>query len=156
MLSSLSALELDCIKDDPVRPHLDSKWRILDGREVFALSEDKYAEFDEVLNEGHTAIVCVSYCNEVPKSEQDLITYNDPDGKIAVFYTVWSYVRGAGRTIVLDTAAHIKKTKPNVERFVTLSPKTEMAKRFHLRNGAFELRENNQTINYEYPTEVIK
>jgi hypothetical protein len=33
---------------------------------------------------------------------------------------------------------------------VTLSPKTEMARRFHLKNGASELRENSNTINYIY------
>ena len=156
MLNSLSDSQLENIKDDPVRPHIDPQWRVSDGREVYSLTEDQYAEFDEVLHEGPTAIICVSYCNEIPTSEEDLITYNDPDGNIAVFYTVWSYVRGAGKTIVLDTASHIKRTRPEIERFVTLSPKTEMARKFHLRNGAFALRENAKSINYEYPTEVIK
>jgi hypothetical protein len=156
MLNSLSDSQLENIKDDPVRPHIDPQWRVSDGREVYSLTEDQYAEFDEVLHEGPTAIICVSYCNEIPTSEEDLITYNDPDGNIAVFYTVWSYVRGAGKTIVLDTASHINRTRPEIERFVTLSPKTEMARRFHLRNGAFVLGENPETINYEYPTEVIK
>lgn len=156
MLNSLTVSQLDCIKDDPIRPHIDATWRINDGREVYSLTEDQYAEFDEVLHEGPISIICVSYCNEIPASEEDLITYNDPTGKIAVFYTVWSYVRGAGRTIVLDTASHISRTRPEIERFVTLSPKTEMARKFHLRNGAFALRENAESINYEYPTEVIK
>jgi hypothetical protein len=156
MLNSLSDSQLENIKDDPVRPHIDPQWRVSDGREVYSLTEDQYAEFDEVLHEGPTAIICVSYCNEIPTSEEDLITYNDPDGNIAVFYTVWSYVRGAGKTIVLDTASHINRTRPEIERFVTLSPKTEMARKFHLRNGAFALRENAKSINYEYPTEVIK
>jgi hypothetical protein len=31
-----------------------------------------------------------------------------------------------------------------------LSPKTEMARKFHLKNGARELRENINTINYIY------
>jgi hypothetical protein len=156
MLNSLSDSQLENIKDDPVRPHIDPQWRVSDGREVYSLTEDQYAEFDEVLHEGPTAIICVSYCNEIPTSEEDLITYNDPDGNIAVFYTVWSYVRGAGKTIVLDTASHINRTRPEIERFVTLSPKTEMARKFHLRNGAFALRENAKSINYEDPTEVIK
>jgi|TARA_B100000780_G_scaffold44547_1_gene27684 hypothetical protein len=156
MLNSLTVSQLDCIKDDPIRPHIDATWRINDGREVYSLTEDQYAEFDEVLHEGPISIICVSYCNEIPASEEDLITYNDSTGKIAVFYTVWSYVKGAGRTIVLDTASYIKRTKPDVERFITLSPKTDMARTFHLRNGASELRENDKSINYEYPTEVIK
>jgi hypothetical protein len=31
-----------------------------------------------------------------------------------------------------------------------LSPKTEMARKFHMKNGAVELQENDTTINYEY------
>jgi hypothetical protein len=44
----------------------------------------------------------------------------------------------------------MQKQFPEIDRFVTLSPKTEMAKRFHLKNGAVVLRENDTTVNYEY------
>jgi len=44
----------------------------------------------------------------------------------------------------------IQEQWPTVTRFVTLSPKTDMAHRFHIRNGARMLRENADTINYEY------
>jgi len=44
----------------------------------------------------------------------------------------------------------IKQTFPTITRFVTLSPKTEMARRFHLKNGAVVFRENEETVNYEY------
>jgi hypothetical protein len=33
---------------------------------------------------------------------------------------------------------------------VTLSPKTDMARRFHLKNGAAVYRENLETVNYLY------
>jgi hypothetical protein len=33
---------------------------------------------------------------------------------------------------------------------VTLSPKTDMARKFHLKNGAKIFRENEETVNYEY------
>jgi hypothetical protein len=33
---------------------------------------------------------------------------------------------------------------------VTLSPKTEMARKFHLKNGAEVFRENPDTVNYLY------
>jgi len=39
---------------------------------------------------------------------------------------------------------------PNVKRFVTLSPPTELARRFHIRNGANIFRVNEQSVNYEY------
>ena len=42
------------------------------------------------------------------------------------------------------------RNKKTVKRFVTLSPCTEMARKFHLQNGAIELRQNEWTVNYEY------
>ena len=39
-----------------------------------------------------------------------------------------------------------KQNMPNVDRFVTLSPPTEMARKFHTRNGAFELQHNGETF----------
>ncbi len=84
-------------------------------------------------------------CEDVPTCEKEL----DTPGDIAVFYTVWSYDRGAGRQIVFD-AIDWAKQNTDAERFVTLSPKTEMAKKFHLGNGAIILQENTDTINYEY------
>ena len=85
--------------------------------------------------------------DEVPKCEQDM---KWPGIEVAVFYTVWSYKRGAGRKIVLDTAQHIKKVHTNIKRFVTLSPLTEMAERFHIRNGAKFLAKHEETQNFEY------
>jgi len=67
----------------------------------------------------------------------------------AVFYTVWSYSKGAGREIILEAAKHIKETK-GVTRFVTLSPLTQMAERFHLRNGAVLLNKGELCQNFEY------
>ena len=68
----------------------------------------------------------------------------------AIFYTIWSYKPGAGRQLIFDSVQYIKSNKPNISRFVTLSPKTEMARRFHLKNGAIIFRENIESINYEY------
>ena len=43
----------------------------------------------------------------------------------------------------------IKKSN-HLNRLVTLSPLTEMARNFHLRNGARELSVNEKTQNFEY------
>jgi hypothetical protein len=89
---------------------------------------------------------------DVPASESDLF-FDTGTYDVAVFYTVWSYprsVNGAGRKLINKAVDHIRWFKPFVERVVTLSPKTEMARRFHTLNGAFEFRENETTINYEY------
>jgi len=68
----------------------------------------------------------------------------------AIFYTIWSYAPGAGVELLRETVAQIIAQFPTIERFVTLSPKTEMARRFHHKNGATTFRENEDTINYEY------
>ncbi len=125
------------IQDDPVRPHIAADWRMRSGREVYTLKEEGET----------TAVICVAYMDEVPTCEQDM---KWPGIDVAVFYTVWSYKKGAGRKIVLDTANHIKKTHSNVKRFVTLSPLTEMAERFHLRNGATLLAKHKYAQNFEY------
>jgi len=70
---------------------------------------------------------------------------------VAAFYTIWSYSAGAGRELIQTAQQYIKETYQDIERFVTLSPKTEMARRFHLNNGAATLQENAETTNYEYP-----
>ena len=70
------------------------------------------------------------------------------DGKIAIAYTVWSRKRGAGKEIINKLAEWVKKNKS--ERLVTLSPLTEMARKFHLRNGAIEVKVNETTQNFEY------
>jgi hypothetical protein len=127
-------------KDDPVRPHIPAHWRVSNGREVYALEdEDSNVE----------AVICVAYCDGIPISEQELDKSSRPNAPVAVFYTVWSYAKGAGRRMVLETAAHIQETYGCV-RYVTLSPLTEMAEKFHLRNGATFLTKGITCQNFEY------
>jgi len=68
----------------------------------------------------------------------------------AVFYTIWSYASGAGRRLIEEAQQQIRKEHPEVDTYVTLSPKTEMARKFHLKNGAEVFRENPDTVNYLY------
>ena len=156
----LSRLDLQgvagIVKDDPVRPHISSEFRIESGREVYALYEDQYAEYAPVLEDGKRAVICVGYTNEVPITEEQLDVFSNEAwkegqdfGNTAVFYTVWSYSKGAGREIIIEAAKHIKETK-GCTRFVTLSPLTQMAERFHLRNGAVLLNKGDKCQNFEY------
>ena len=132
---------LDHIKDDPVRPHIPASFRISSDNQVWVLEDDFKGDI--------LAMICVAYCNAVPTNEAELHEFSVKGGHIAVFYTVWSYARGAGRDLVFAVAKEIKLTK-RVKRFVTLSPKTEMARKFHLANGAVVLQENPESVNYEY------
>lgn len=126
------------LKEDPVRPQIPTDQRVGPNRDIFVLHEQQRVD----------AITCVSYCARIPEKETDLFGSIDPS--IAVFYTIWSYRQGAGRELLLNSVDSISKNHPYIKRFVTLSPKTDMARRFHLRNGALICQENQDTINYEY------
>ena len=130
----------DVIQDDPVRPHIESAWRSQSGREVYGLYEDE--SYEQL-----RAVICVAYTDNVPTCESDM---HQAGTHIAVFYTVWSYDRGAGRDIVFAVAEHIRINNPNVQRYVTLSPLTEMAKKFHLKNGASLIAKHVNCQNFEY------
>ena len=141
MLSKLNKETVESvIKDDPVRPHISAEWRTRPGREVYGL----YDESGDNLR----AVICVAYTDEVPTCERDLGWVGTD---VAVFYTVWSYDRGAGRDIVLAARDYARDYK-HCKRYVTLSPLTDMAKDFHLRNGARLIAHNpNESYNFEYP-----
>lgn len=130
---------LDLIRDDPVRPEISREFRVTENRFVLALVGDDHAR----------AMVCVGLRDSVPETVEDLAGACVAP-TTAVFYTIWSYVAGSGAQLIFDAVDAIREEWPTVERFVTLSPKTEMARRFHLKNGALVLRENQDTINYEY------
>ena len=138
------------IEEDPVRPELDLNFRTSYGRKIYGVKYKK-----EIC-----AIMCFGYTNEIPKTVQELdlmskdahlqSTLRDRNvGKIAVAYTVWSKKKGGGKLIVSEVFKKIKKSN-HLNRLVTLSPLTDMARNFHLRNGAFELQVNKETQNFEY------
>lgn len=126
------------LKDDPVRPDIPAEFRVSGNRFVSALIEDQ-----------PRAIVCVSLHDFVPAAVDDLKQNSDVP-TTAIFYTIWSYAPGAGAELLRETVAGIREKFPTVKNFVTLSPKTELARRFHLKNGARVMRENTDTVNYEY------
>ncbi len=128
------------LKDDPVRPHIPHELRFGDYSKVFALTEDDKVQ----------AMVCAKFCQGIPGSEQELLTPFEGEPDTAVFYTIWSYSPGAGQRLIREALQHAQKHLPNVKKFVTLSPPTEMARRFHLKNGASIFRINPDTVNYEY------
>ena len=142
------------ISEDPVRPELDNDFRTSYGRKIYGV---KYK--DEI-----HAVMCFAFTNEIPKTvkELDLLSKDaflqsaqrsQKVGKIAIAYTVWSTKKGGGKLIVKEVFKVIKKSN-HLNRLVTLSPLTEMARNFHLRNGAEELQVNETTQNFEY--KIIK
>jgi len=85
----------------------------------------------------------------VPTTEQELEQYRDDNGSILVAYTVWSNEQGAGRKIVVGLQ-ELAKTKLNVNKLVTLSPLTDMATKFHIKNGAKLIEKSTTCQNFEY------
>jgi len=125
---------------DPVRPELDVAFKTSPGRGVFGLlkSDGTYKAF-----------LCYALTTTVPTDVQHLAATTTTAGTVVVPYTVWSRERGAGKRIVNKVIEKIRDSGL-AERVVTLSPRTEMARNFHLRNGAIELRINETTANFEY------
>ncbi len=137
-------------KEDPVRPELDNEFRTSFGRRIYGV---KYK------NEIH-AVMCFAFTNKVPKDVVQLDKFSHDAflqstqrgqnvGQIAIAYTVWSKKKGGGKLIVKEVFKKIKKSN-HLNRLVTLSPLTEMATKFHIRNGAKLLQVNESTQNFEY------
>jgi len=153
--AELVELEKCNISEDPVRPELDNIFRTNYGRKIYGV---------KFKGEIH-AVMCFAFTDEIPKSVRELDLFSqdaflknvqrDPDkvGRIAIAYTVWSKKKGGGKLIVKEVYKMIKKSN-HLNRLVTLSPLTDMARKFHLRNGAVELQVNEATQNFEY--KVIK
>jgi hypothetical protein len=131
-------------KDDPVRPELDAEFKTAPGRGVFGLQDPDGA---------YRAFLCYARTTQVPASVEELEKYTSVKGRIIVPYTVWSYQKGAGREIINEIIWMVRNSDVGVDRVVTLSPQTAMAKRFHIRNKAIELRVNQSTVNFEYQIE---
>lgn len=127
------------IKDDPVRPHIPLEQRINDAAEILMLKAG-----EEVL-----AATCMQWLKDIPEDEQDLLDI-PKDKDVAVFYTIWSYSPGAGQSLIKQAAEWLLKDFPDIKAIVTLSPQTEMAKRFHHKNGATTYRQNETSVNYKY------
>ena len=136
--------------EDPVRPELDNKFRTGYGRKIYGV---KYKR------EIH-AVMCFAYTNKIPTSVEELeklsidaflqSALRDQNiGKIAIAYTVWSKKKGGGKLIVKEVFKKIKKSN-HLNRLITLSPLTEMASKFHTRNGAKLVQVNETTQNFEY------
>jgi hypothetical protein len=142
MLHTITSITEDLetlIKDDPVRPEIPLTDRVNVNSRMYVLKNGDKTE----------AVTCVKFLNVIPEAVEDMAGLVE-SATTAVFYTIWSYAAGAGRTLIQEAQKSIEAEFPGIETYVTLSPKTEMARRFHLKNGAGVYRENSTTINYIY------
>lgn len=138
-ITDLASPLIKFIKDDPVRPEIPAEFRVSNNRFISSIVD----------GDDPKAIVCVALQDFVPGSVTEL-AHDALEPNTAIFYTIWTYVPGAGQRLLRETVTQIQQQFPNITRFVTLSPKTELARRFHIKNGAVMFRENEDTVNYEY------
>jgi len=139
------------ITEDPVRPELSVEFRKSYGKRILGLRDEA----------GDTAaIICLAFTNDVPASVEEMAlmshdAYNQSIlrgglvGRIAIAYTVWARKKGGGKHILNEVYKKFKR-EHHIDRLITLSPLTEMAERFHIKNGAKLLRKNETTQNFEY------
>lgn len=132
----------DLWKDgDPVRPELGVAYKTYPGREVFGLKNK---------DGNYVAFCCVARTWGVPIDIMSLSNLTSKEGTCYIPYTVWSLKRGSGKAIINALLDHARNTAKGIRRVVTLSPNTEMARSFHLRNGAKEIATHVVTANFEY------
>ena len=143
------------VKEDPVRPELSLEFRQSHGRKIYGIRDD----------EGDiAAVMCFAFTHSIPKSVEEMHTLSKDaamqavhragiQGNIAIAYTVWAKKKGGGKHIVNEVYKMIKESS-HLNRLVTLSPLTDMARKFHLKNGAKEVQVNLTTQNFEYDIEL--
>jgi hypothetical protein len=138
-ITSITDEIVNLLKDDPVRPEIPATERVNQNSRIYMLKDGDQTK----------AITCVKFLDNIPEAVDDLAELVG-SATTAVFYTIWSYAAGAGRELIVEAQKSIKEEFPGINTYVTLSPKTEMARRFHLKNGAGVYRENSTTVNYIY------
>ena len=138
-ITSITDEIVNLLKDDPVRPEIPADQRVNSNSRIYMLKDGDQTR----------AITCVKFMDDIPAAVDDLAELVG-SATCAVFYTIWSYAAGAGRDLIVEAQKSIRTEFPDINTYVTLSPKTEMARRFHLKNGAGVYRENSDTINYIY------
>ena len=127
------------IRDDPVRPEIPIGQRVNTNSRIYMLKDGDTTQ----------AVTCVKFLESIPAAVGDLVDLVG-SATTAVFYTIWSYTAGSGRDLIQEAQKSIEAEFPGIQTYVTLSPKTEMARRFHLKNGAGVYRENLDSVNYIY------
>jgi hypothetical protein len=166
MLIKLNAeAHLYLIKDDPVRPDLFAK-----DEQRFKDPFHVYAEVNEETGE-IAAVVCVLVCKFVPQYEEQIKAIaagkiekidailktkeemRGPLGTVVCPYSIWSYQRGHGRKLINHLLEAAPILHPEVDAVITMSPHTDTAMEFHLKNGADIFSINTDSVNYEYELE---
>ena len=151
----LAELPFIDVTEDPVRPELSLEFRQAYGRKIYGIRDE----------EGDiAAVMCFAFTHGIPKSVEEMDAMSRDaamqavhragvQGSIAIAYTVWAKKKGGGKHMVNEVYKMIKESH-HIDRLITLSPLTDMARKFHLKNGAKEVQVNLTTQNFEYEVEL--
>ena len=143
------------VKEDPVRPELSLEFRQAYGRKIYGIKDE----------EGDiAAVMCFAFTHGIPTSVEEMDRLSKDaamqavhragvQGSIAIAYTVWAKKKGGGKHMVNEVYKMIKQSN-HLNRLVTLSPLTEMAEKFHIKNGAKLVGKHLTTQNFEYDIEL--
>ena len=94
MLHTITCITEDLetlIKDDPVRPEIPLTDRVNINSRMYVLKDGDKTE----------AVTCVKFLNSIPEAVEDMAGIVE-SATTAVFYTIWSYAAGAGRTLIQE------------------------------------------------------
>jgi len=143
------------VTEDPVRPELSLEFRQTHGRKIYGIKDE----------EGDiAAVMCFAFTHAIPKSVEEMDKFSKDaamqavhragvQGSTAIAYTVWAKKKGGGKHMVNEVYKMIKQSN-HLNRLVTLSPLTEMAEKFHIKNGAKLVGKHLTTQNFEYDIEL--
>lgn len=139
IIKTLDDPYLKYLDEDPIYPHIPKEEKITVSRVAFLLKE----------NDTVKAVTCIAFSKNIPTFIDELDDTSDSEVN-AIFYSIWSNVTGGGSELLLKSVSYIRENMDNVDKVYTLSPKTKIARRFHLKNGAKIYRINEKTINFYY------
>jgi len=162
-----AADHLYLIDDDPVRAKLfkNNSVRFEDPFHVYAEVNDETGEI--------AAVVCVIICKFVPQDEYQLKLIamgktkqieeqlkereelHGALGTVLCPYSIWSYQKGHGKKLINNLLEAAPVMHPEIDAVITMSPHTDTALRFHMRNGAAIFSTNTKCVNYEYEVEDV-
>ena len=77
------------ILDDPVRPEIPVTDRVNANSRIYMLKNGDQTQ----------AVTCVKFLSVIPAAVEDMVNIVE-SATIAVFYTIWSYTAGAGRSLI--------------------------------------------------------
>ena len=155
--ATLHEAELLC-KEDPVRPNIPYHWRVAGlCREIYYLKLPDWVWLKQSLSTNESihagSVICAAYLQDIPINEDELMTIRYGQS-YAIFYSFWSNKKGQGKILIQQVIQYLQNKYKHTEfkgmRYITMSPKTQMAMDFHIKNGAKLLYENPLTYNFEY------